>query len=163
MFLRKSTGRVLLLHITYSGQHVDNVCNCDMRVCMRFPAPNAPPTNLVVFNETTNSLNARWNPAPGRVQIYKITYVPTSGGRSQSVSHTTDRHPYTVSSYCSHFFLIYTVQYFIFHEAEVISLVLLKNNLYKLVISNAQVKKVTAYILSSVRGIAIGWKDNTYS
>ncbi|XP_029348934.1 collagen alpha-1(XII) chain isoform X2 [Echeneis naucrates] len=47
-------------------------------------SPNAPPTNLVVFNETTTSLNARWNLAPGRVQNYKITYVPTSGGRSQT-------------------------------------------------------------------------------
>nr|XP_040055050.1 collagen alpha-1(XII) chain isoform X2 [Gasterosteus aculeatus aculeatus] len=44
--------------------------------------PNGPPTNLVVFNETTTTLNARWNPAPGRVQNYKITYVPTAGGRS---------------------------------------------------------------------------------
>ncbi|XP_029983164.1 collagen alpha-1(XII) chain isoform X3 [Sphaeramia orbicularis] len=48
------------------------------------PSPNAPPTNLVVFNETTTSLNARWNPAAGRVQNYRITYVPTSGGRSQT-------------------------------------------------------------------------------
>ncbi|XP_044230033.1 collagen alpha-1(XII) chain isoform X2 [Thunnus albacares] len=47
-------------------------------------SPNAPPTNLVVFNETTTSLNTRWTPPPGRVQNYKITYVPTSGGRSQS-------------------------------------------------------------------------------
>ncbi|XP_030574028.1 collagen alpha-1(XII) chain isoform X3 [Archocentrus centrarchus] len=46
--------------------------------------PNAPPTNLVVFNETTTSLNARWTPPPGRVQNYKVTYVPTSGGRSQT-------------------------------------------------------------------------------
>uniref|UniRef100_A0A8D3DLB6 Collagen alpha-1(XII) chain n=1 Tax=Scophthalmus maximus TaxID=52904 RepID=A0A8D3DLB6_SCOMX len=46
--------------------------------------PNAPATDLVVFNETTTSLNTRWNPAPGRVQNYKITYVPTSGGRSQT-------------------------------------------------------------------------------
>ncbi|KAM8833742.1 collagen alpha-1(XII) chain isoform 2-T2 [Synchiropus picturatus] len=45
---------------------------------------NGPPTNLVVFNETTTSLNARWEPAPGRVQTYKITYVPTSGGRTQT-------------------------------------------------------------------------------
>ncbi|XP_034531147.1 collagen alpha-1(XII) chain [Notolabrus celidotus] len=43
-----------------------------------------PPTNLVVFNETTTTLNARWEPAPGRVQNYKITYVPTAGGRSQT-------------------------------------------------------------------------------
>nr|XP_043903464.1 collagen alpha-1(XII) chain-like isoform X1 [Solea senegalensis] len=48
------------------------------------PSPNAPPTNLVVFNETTTTLNARWNPAAGRVQNYRITYVPTSGGRSQT-------------------------------------------------------------------------------
>ncbi|XP_028250570.1 collagen alpha-1(XII) chain isoform X2 [Parambassis ranga] len=47
-------------------------------------SPNAPPTDLVVFNETTTTLNARWNPPPGRVQNYKITYVPTSGGRSQT-------------------------------------------------------------------------------
>ncbi|XP_034713988.1 collagen alpha-1(XII) chain isoform X4 [Etheostoma cragini] len=46
--------------------------------------PRGPPTNLVVFNETTTTLNARWNPAPGRVQNYKITYVPTAGGRSQT-------------------------------------------------------------------------------
>ncbi|KAK5916541.1 hypothetical protein CgunFtcFv8_011516 [Champsocephalus gunnari] len=46
--------------------------------------PSGPPTNLVVFNETTTTLNARWNPAPGRVQNYKITYVPTAGGRSQT-------------------------------------------------------------------------------
>uniref|UniRef100_A0A671YA35 Collagen alpha-1(XII) chain n=1 Tax=Sparus aurata TaxID=8175 RepID=A0A671YA35_SPAAU len=29
-------------------------------------------------------MNARWNPAPGRVQNYRITYVPTAGGRSQT-------------------------------------------------------------------------------
>nr|XP_020464293.1 collagen alpha-1(XII) chain-like [Monopterus albus] len=46
--------------------------------------PHAPPTNLVVYNETTTTLNARWNPAPGRVQSYRVTYVPTSGGRSQT-------------------------------------------------------------------------------
>ncbi|KAF7662981.1 hypothetical protein LDENG_00222290 [Lucifuga dentata] len=48
------------------------------------PLPSGPPTNLVVFNETTTSLNARWDAAPGRVQNYRITYVPTSGGRSQT-------------------------------------------------------------------------------
>uniref|UniRef100_A0A671YA19 Collagen alpha-1(XII) chain n=1 Tax=Sparus aurata TaxID=8175 RepID=A0A671YA19_SPAAU len=47
-------------------------------------SPNAPPTDLVVFNETITSMNARWNPAPGRVQNYRITYVPTAGGRSQT-------------------------------------------------------------------------------
>ncbi|XP_061650641.1 collagen alpha-1(XII) chain isoform X2 [Phyllopteryx taeniolatus] len=48
------------------------------------PSPLAPPTELVVFNETITTLNARWNPAPGRVQNYRITYVPTSGGRTQT-------------------------------------------------------------------------------
>ncbi|XP_024152990.1 collagen alpha-1(XII) chain isoform X2 [Oryzias melastigma] len=46
--------------------------------------PNAPPTNLVVFNETTTTLNARWTPPSGRVLNYRITYVPTSGGQSQT-------------------------------------------------------------------------------
>uniref|UniRef100_A0A8C4DV43 Collagen alpha-1(XII) chain n=1 Tax=Dicentrarchus labrax TaxID=13489 RepID=A0A8C4DV43_DICLA len=50
----------------------------------KYILPNGPPTDLVVFNETITSMNARWNPAPGRVQNYKITYVPTSGGRSQT-------------------------------------------------------------------------------
>uniref|UniRef100_A0AAQ5ZQY6 Collagen alpha-1(XII) chain n=1 Tax=Amphiprion ocellaris TaxID=80972 RepID=A0AAQ5ZQY6_AMPOC len=58
------------------------------RTCMPiipfYFSPNAPPTNLVVFNETTTSLNARWNPPLGRVQNYRITYVPTAGGRSQT-------------------------------------------------------------------------------
>nr|XP_015825821.2 collagen alpha-1(XII) chain isoform X3 [Nothobranchius furzeri] len=48
------------------------------------PVPNAPPTDLVVYNETTTSLNARWTPPSGRVQTYRITYVPTSGGKSQT-------------------------------------------------------------------------------
>ncbi|RVE57033.1 hypothetical protein OJAV_G00212260 [Oryzias javanicus] len=48
------------------------------------PMPNAPPTNLVVFNETTTTLNARWTPPSGRVLNYRITYVPTSGGQSQT-------------------------------------------------------------------------------
>uniref|UniRef100_A0A672IQR9 Collagen alpha-1(XII) chain n=1 Tax=Salarias fasciatus TaxID=181472 RepID=A0A672IQR9_SALFA len=47
-------------------------------------SPLAPPTGLVVYNETTTTLNARWTPAPGRVQNYRITYVPTAGGRSQT-------------------------------------------------------------------------------
>lgn len=53
---------------------------------MGFPVPYAPATNLVVYNETITSLNAQWNPAPGPVQNYSITYVPTSGGRAQTVS-----------------------------------------------------------------------------
>uniref|UniRef100_A0A3Q2Y3A0 Collagen alpha-1(XII) chain n=1 Tax=Hippocampus comes TaxID=109280 RepID=A0A3Q2Y3A0_HIPCM len=58
---------------------------CKMTETITNVPPLAPPTNLVVFNETITSLNARWNPAPGRVQNYRITYVPTSGGRTQTV------------------------------------------------------------------------------
>ncbi|XP_012717523.2 collagen alpha-1(XII) chain isoform X4 [Fundulus heteroclitus] len=50
----------------------------------RAPMPRDPPTNLVVYNETTTTLNARWTPPSGRVQNYKITYVPKAGGRSQT-------------------------------------------------------------------------------
>uniref|UniRef100_A0AAX7V8U8 Collagen, type XII, alpha 1a n=1 Tax=Astatotilapia calliptera TaxID=8154 RepID=A0AAX7V8U8_ASTCA len=46
--------------------------------------PLPAPTNLVVYNETTTTLNAMWTPPTGRVQNYKISYVPTSGGRIQT-------------------------------------------------------------------------------
>ncbi|XP_010877450.3 collagen alpha-1(XII) chain isoform X2 [Esox lucius] len=49
------------------------------------PAPTGPPQNLQVFNATTTSLTVKWDHAPGRVQNYRITYVPTAGGKSQSV------------------------------------------------------------------------------
>lgn len=48
------------------------------------PPPSGPPQNLQVLDETTTSLTAKWDHAPGRVQNYKITYVPLTGGRSQS-------------------------------------------------------------------------------
>ncbi|XP_048046488.1 collagen alpha-1(XII) chain isoform X4 [Megalobrama amblycephala] len=48
------------------------------------PAPSGPPQNLQVFNATTTSLTAKWDHAPGRVQNYRITYIPVAGGRSQS-------------------------------------------------------------------------------
>ncbi|XP_052001057.1 collagen alpha-1(XII) chain isoform X5 [Xyrauchen texanus] len=48
------------------------------------PAPSGSPQNLQVFNATTTSLTTKWDHAPGRVQNYKITYVPVAGGRSQS-------------------------------------------------------------------------------
>ncbi|XP_017331753.1 collagen alpha-1(XII) chain isoform X3 [Ictalurus punctatus] len=47
-------------------------------------APSGPPQNLRVFNATTTSLTVKWDHAPGKVQNYKITYVPTAGGRPQS-------------------------------------------------------------------------------
>ncbi|XP_038823365.1 collagen alpha-1(XII) chain-like [Salvelinus namaycush] len=48
------------------------------------PAPTGPPQNLQVFNATTTTLTVKWDHAPGRVQTYKITYVPTAGGKTQS-------------------------------------------------------------------------------
>lgn len=78
-------GNLIPIIDKYTEMVMSNIYVC---VCVHFPVPNGPPTDLVVFNETTTSLNARWNPAPGRVQNYRITYVPTSGGRSQTVSLT---------------------------------------------------------------------------
>ncbi|XP_038127547.1 collagen alpha-1(XII) chain isoform X1 [Cyprinodon tularosa] len=49
------------------------------------PMPRAPPTNLVVYNETTTTLNARWTAPTGRVTNYRVTYVPVAGGRIQTV------------------------------------------------------------------------------
>ncbi|XP_060735731.1 collagen alpha-1(XII) chain isoform X2 [Tachysurus vachellii] len=48
------------------------------------PAPSGPPQNLQVFNATTTSLTVKWDHAPGKVQNYRITYLPTAGGRPQS-------------------------------------------------------------------------------
>uniref|UniRef100_A0A8C2I9W1 Collagen alpha-1(XII) chain n=1 Tax=Cyprinus carpio TaxID=7962 RepID=A0A8C2I9W1_CYPCA len=50
-------------------------------------SPSGPPQNLQVFNATTTSLTAKWDHAPGRVQNYRITYVPIAGGRSQTVKN----------------------------------------------------------------------------
>lgn len=52
-----------------------------------FLAPSGPPQNLQVFNATTTSLTTKWDHAPGKVQNYRITYVPIAGGRSQSVKN----------------------------------------------------------------------------
>ncbi|GAA6109498.1 collagen alpha-1(XII) chain isoform X1 [Tachysurus ichikawai] len=47
-------------------------------------SPSGPPQNLQVFNATTTSLTVKWDHAPGKVQNYRITYLPTAGGRPQS-------------------------------------------------------------------------------
>uniref|UniRef100_A0A671NAY3 Collagen, type XII, alpha 1a n=1 Tax=Sinocyclocheilus anshuiensis TaxID=1608454 RepID=A0A671NAY3_9TELE len=47
-------------------------------------SPSGPPQNLQVFNATTSSLTTKWDHAPGKVQNYRIAYVPVAGGRSQS-------------------------------------------------------------------------------
>uniref|UniRef100_A0A8C9QXQ4 Collagen alpha-1(XII) chain n=1 Tax=Scleropages formosus TaxID=113540 RepID=A0A8C9QXQ4_SCLFO len=46
--------------------------------------PSGPPRNLQVFNATTTSLTVKWDPAPGQVQNYKVTYEPAAGGKSLS-------------------------------------------------------------------------------
>ncbi|XP_049319312.1 collagen alpha-1(XII) chain isoform X4 [Astyanax mexicanus] len=48
------------------------------------PPPNGPPQNLQVYNATTTSLTVKWDHAPGKVQNYRITYVPVAGGRTQT-------------------------------------------------------------------------------
>ncbi|XP_063040582.1 collagen alpha-1(XII) chain isoform X2 [Engraulis encrasicolus] len=48
--------------------------------------PRHPPKNLQVYNPTTNTLNARWEPATGEVQQYRVVYAPLRGDRpSESV------------------------------------------------------------------------------
>ncbi|XP_041420606.1 collagen alpha-1(XII) chain isoform X2 [Xenopus laevis] len=37
--------------------------------------------NIQVYNPTTNTLNVRWEPAPGMVQQYKVNYAPLLGTR----------------------------------------------------------------------------------
>lgn len=62
------------------------VLECKTEISIFFlKAPSGPPQNLQVFNATTTSLTAKWDHAPGRVQNYRITYIPVAGGRSQSV------------------------------------------------------------------------------
>ncbi|KFP75574.1 Collagen alpha-1(XII) chain, partial [Acanthisitta chloris] len=44
------------------------------------------PRNIHVYNPTPNSMNVRWEPAPGPVQQYRINYAPLSGPRpSESI------------------------------------------------------------------------------
>ncbi|XP_039980832.1 collagen alpha-1(XII) chain isoform X2 [Xiphias gladius] len=51
------------------------------RTLLKAPeVPPEPPRNLRVINATTTTLTAKWDPAPGQVQNYKITYKPLSGG-----------------------------------------------------------------------------------
>lgn len=46
------------------------------------------PRNIHVYNPTPNSMNVRWEPAPGPVQQYRINYASLSGPRpSESVSN----------------------------------------------------------------------------
>uniref|UniRef100_A0A8C9VM80 Collagen alpha-1(XII) chain n=1 Tax=Scleropages formosus TaxID=113540 RepID=A0A8C9VM80_SCLFO len=53
-------------------------------VPLQYLYPSGPPRNLQVFNATTTSLTVKWDPAPGQVQNYKVTYEPAAGGKSLS-------------------------------------------------------------------------------
>ncbi|KAJ8270953.1 hypothetical protein GJAV_G00121110 [Gymnothorax javanicus] len=41
-----------------------------------------PPGKLHVYNATTSSLSVKWDPAPGQVKSYQISYVPVAGGKN---------------------------------------------------------------------------------
>ncbi|KAK2855870.1 hypothetical protein Q5P01_004605 [Channa striata] len=45
---------------------------------------SGPPRNMKVFNATTSTLTVNWDPAPGTVQNYRITYRPVAGGEPLS-------------------------------------------------------------------------------
>ncbi|KAI1895826.1 hypothetical protein AGOR_G00110760 [Albula goreensis] len=44
------------------------------------------PRNLRVFNETVSTMRLSWQPAPGRVQQYRIAYKPSDGGDKKEVA-----------------------------------------------------------------------------
>ncbi|KAG2468793.1 COCA1 protein, partial [Polypterus senegalus] len=44
-------------------------------------SPKSAPQNLQVYNATTSSLTVKWDHATGRVQKYRINYVPSAGGQ----------------------------------------------------------------------------------
>ncbi|XP_039638765.1 collagen alpha-1(XII) chain isoform X1 [Perca fluviatilis] len=55
------------------------------RTLLKAPdVPAEPPRNLRVFNATTSTLTVKWDPAPGNVQNYKITYKSATGGEPLS-------------------------------------------------------------------------------
>ena len=53
--------------------------------------PPVPPRNLKVFNATTSSLTAKWDPAPSPVQGYRLTYRPAAGGEPLTVRQRSFR------------------------------------------------------------------------
>lgn len=44
------------------------------------------PRNLRVFDEGISSLRLEWEPAPGQVQQYVVSYQPTEGGETKEIS-----------------------------------------------------------------------------
>ncbi|XP_064195946.1 collagen alpha-1(XII) chain isoform X2 [Anguilla rostrata] len=49
------------------------------------PVVMGPPGKMHVYNATTTSLSVKWDPAPGQVKNYQITYVPVAGGKNITV------------------------------------------------------------------------------
>ncbi|CAL8395099.1 unnamed protein product [Gadus morhua 'NCC'] len=43
--------------------------------------PRTAPRNLQLYHPTPSSLNARWEPASGQVQQYRVTYTPLDGSK----------------------------------------------------------------------------------
>lgn len=41
--------------------------------------------NLQVTDPTTSTLKVQWEPAEGDVRQYKVNYIPTAGGREETV------------------------------------------------------------------------------
>ncbi|KAG9347396.1 hypothetical protein JZ751_004963 [Albula glossodonta] len=68
--------------VTVSAIYPDESESEELMGSERTLAPMGPPRNLQVFNETTTTMTVKWELAPGRVQNYKITYVPVAGGKS---------------------------------------------------------------------------------
>lgn len=50
------------------------------------PIELGSPRNLRVFDEDISSLKLEWEPAPGRVQHYVVSYQPTEGGETKELS-----------------------------------------------------------------------------
>lgn len=50
------------------------------------PIELGPPRNLRVFDEGISSLQLEWEPAPGQVQQYVVSYRPTEGGETKELS-----------------------------------------------------------------------------
>ncbi|XP_030576757.1 collagen alpha-1(XII) chain isoform X2 [Archocentrus centrarchus] len=70
--------------VTITAIYPDESESEDLMGDERTLAP-APPKNLKVFNATTTTLTAKWEPASGPVQNYKITYRQVAGGEPLTV------------------------------------------------------------------------------
>lgn len=60
------------------------LCLTPCSVCA--PVELGPPRNLRVFDEGISSMQVEWEPAPGQVQEYVVSYQPTEGGEKKEMS-----------------------------------------------------------------------------